>query len=80
MSDLSQPHKAQDHSWRPLIVSVICIPVIAWLFYNAYQKYQQSGVQTTACENKCTQAGYAGYEFKWPMFSPPQCTCLSSRQ
>jgi len=65
---------------RTVIVSVICIPVIVWLFYSAYQKNQQSGARTSACEKQCIERGYNGYSFKWSMFSDPACTCLGTRQ
>ena len=67
-----------NNALRTIILSAICIPVIIWLLYNAYQKNQQSGVETTACSTKCTAQGFAGYDFKWSVFAGPKCTCLNA--
>jgi len=79
MGDQGNQENKENNSLRTVIISVIFIPIIIWLLYSAYQKNQESGAQTTACEKKCTETGYPGYAFQWPIFSGPKCTCLSSR-
>ena len=79
MSDQAHQEK-NDTFLRTVIISVICLPIIAWLLYNAYQKSQESPIKTTACSDTCTTQGYPGYDFKCPCFQAPQCTCIGTRQ
>ena len=79
MSDQDKQNNKEDNFLRKLLVSAICIPLIILLLYNAYQKDQESGIKTTACRQQCADQGYSGYDFQWPMFSGPKCSCLSSR-
>jgi len=80
MGDQSNQKNKENTFLRTVIISVICLPIIGWLLYNAYQKSQESGIETTACQEKCTGQGYSGYDFQWPMFSGPKCACIGSRQ
>ncbi len=77
MSDQNQ--NKEDNFLRTLLISIICIPLIIWLLYNGYQKSLQSSTKSIACEKRCTDQGHAGYEFKWPMFSGPKCTCIDMK-
>jgi hypothetical protein len=80
MSDQNDQNKKESNFLRTVLIAVICIPIIIWLLYNAYQKSQESGEKTTACEKMCTDQGYSGYQFQWPMLSAPKCSCIGSRQ
>lgn len=61
---------------RKVLLSVIFIPVIAWLIYFAYKKNEEAPIKTKECQQKCTQQGYPGYNFNWSVFSVSKCTCL----
>jgi len=80
MGDANNQDEKKSDVLRTVIISVICIPLIIWLLYNAYHKTQESPLLTTACSSRCTAQGYPGYDFKWPMLSSPQCTCIGSPQ
>jgi hypothetical protein len=77
--DSSRHNKKNESDFlRTLLVCAVCIPLIIWLLYSAWEKKQQSGPQTIACQKKCSESGYPGYSFQWGMLSQPTCTCLSS--
>lgn len=81
MNNHQDNNKSKDNNFlRTVLISVICIPIIAWLLYSAYEKNQRSATETAACQDACTKQGYNGYDFKWPIFSGPQCACLGTRQ
>jgi len=81
MADQDNKDKKQDDRFlRTLLISVICVPLIFWLLYNAYQKKEESTNRVTACAQQCIAQDYAGYDFQWPIFSGPKCTCLGARQ
>jgi len=80
MSDQANQKNKENNFLRTIIISVVCIPLIIWLLYNAYQKNEESSGKTTECQQQCTAQGYSGYSFQWPMFSGPKCSCIGSRQ
>jgi len=80
MGDQPEQGKKNSDLLRTIVVALICLSIIAWVLYNAYHKEKESPVVTAACNNSCTAQGYPGYDFKWPMFSGPQCTCIGTRQ
>jgi hypothetical protein len=69
----------EDRLFYTFLMALICVPLAAWLLYSGYQKNQQSASKTAACEKRCTALGHAGYDFKWPMFSGPQCACIDMK-
>jgi len=63
---------------RTAVLFIIIVPVVAYLLYFAYQKNTQSQEKADQCQDQCSEQGAAGYEFKWSIFSGPQCACLES--
>ncbi len=61
---------------RSIILAVIFVPIIVWLLYYAYTKNQDAPAKIAQCAKKCTSQGYSGYNFTWPFFVAPKCTCL----
>ena len=54
MSDQAKQSHKDNHFLRTAIISAICIPVIVWLLYNAYQKSKDSSIKTiTSVNHSC---------------------------
>ena len=64
---------------RTVLVSAICIPLIVGLIYFAYTKKEQAPIKNKECEQKCTQEGYSGFDFKWSVFSDSKCACFGEK-
>ena len=69
----------QPHAFRTLIFVAVTVPVITYLVQFAIKKNNESELRAQKCQQECSLQGYPGHEFKWSIFSGPECACLGER-
>ncbi len=64
-------------SMRTVIFFLLAAPVIGYTVYFGYRKSTESEKRAAECQRTCSEEGYLGHEFRWNVFSGPDCTCFS---
>lgn len=64
-------------SMRTVAFFLLAAPVIGYLVYFGYRKSTESEKRADDCRATCHEEGYRGHEFRWDVFTGPQCECFS---